>query len=113
MTSGVVKGRTIRKVMGGRVGGVFQLFFSLTACAGIFFTRTPLHEFFFSDNIAFFLNSEILIHYLCFSVLYKLFYTHNRSKDTAHFIQHIFENVHTVREEEATWSERLIFIFLL
>ena len=34
-------------------------------------------------------------------VLYKLFYTHNRSKDTGHF------NVHTVREEEATWSGRL------
>ena len=30
-------------------------------------------------------------------------------------MQNLFENVHTVREEEAkaTWSERLIFIFLL
>ena len=42
-------------------------------------------------------------------VLYKLFYTHNRSKDTGHFKQNLlifFENVHTVREEEASWSGR-------
>ena len=51
------KGRTIRKVMGGGVGN-FQLariFFSLIACAGIFFSGEPLHmNFFFQTNIAFF-----------------------------------------------------------
>ena len=69
-----------------RSGGIFSLhdsFFSLTACAGIFFSAEPLCTNFFSDKYCFFLNSEILIHYLCF-VLYKLFYTHNRSKDTGH-----------------------------
>ena len=41
-------------------------------------------------------------------MLYELFYTHNRSTDTGHFLmQKRFENVHTVREEEATWNGRL------
>ena len=85
------KGRTIRKVMG--VGGLgnFQLvrifFFSLTASAGFFFfffRWTPLHYFFFQTNIAFFLTVKSWFIIYVF-VLYKLFYTHNRSKDTAHF----------------------------
>ena len=81
------KGRTIRKVMGAG-GGEFSactIFFSLTACAGIFFFRsTPLHEFFFQTSIAFFwtVKSWFIIYVF---VLYKLFYTHNRSKDTGHF----------------------------
>ena len=42
----------------------------------------------------------------------KLLKVHNflefRIKDTGHFlVQNLFENVHTVREEEATWSGRL------
>ena len=60
-------------------------FVSLTACAGIFSRWTPLHEFFSSDNyIAFFwtVKSWFIIYVF---VLYKLFYTHNRSKDTGHF----------------------------
>ena len=71
------KGRTIRKVMG--VGGLgnFQLariffFFSLTASAGFFFFQvnpSALFFFFFSEKYCFFLNSEILIHYLCFCAL--------------------------------------------
>ena len=71
------KGRTIRKVMGAGGGGGedFQLaricFFSLTASAGIFFLGEPLYTnfFFFLDKYSFFLNSEILIHYLCFCPL--------------------------------------------
>ena len=61
---------------------------------GFFFRSLPVQEFFFQvnpsagiffqTNIAF-LNSEILTHYLDSFVLYKLFYTHNRSKDTGHF----------------------------
>ena len=50
------KGRTIRKVMGGR--GIFSLqdfFFSPSACAGIFFARETLcTNFFFQTNIALF-----------------------------------------------------------
>ena len=104
------KGRTIRKVKGGGGGwGIFSwydFFFSRTACAGIFFPgETPCTNFF--RQILLFFNSEILIHYLCF-VIYKLFYTHNRSKDTGPFLmRNIFENVHTAREEEATRSGRL------
>ena len=86
------KGRTIRKVMG--VGGLgnFQLvrifFFSLTASAGFFFfffSGEPLCTiFFFQTNIAFFLTVKSWFIVYVF-VLYKLFYTHSRSKDTAHF----------------------------
>ena len=52
-----IKGRTIRKVMGGV--GNFQLariFFSLTACAGIFFSGEPLctNFFFFRQILLFF-----------------------------------------------------------
>ena len=51
------KGRTIRKVMGGG-GGEFSactnFFFSLTACAGIFFSGEPLcTNFLFQTNIAY------------------------------------------------------------
>ena len=63
------KGPTIRKVMEGV--GNFQLpriFFSLTACAGIFLVK-PSTRIFFSDKYCFFLNTEILIHYLCFCAL--------------------------------------------
>ena len=38
-------------------------------------------------------------------MLYKLFYTHNRSKHIGHFFkQNLFKDVHAVREEEATWT---------
>ena len=53
---------------------------SLTACAGIFFSgESP----FFQTNIAFFwtVKSWFIIYVF---VLCKLFYTHNRSKDTGH-----------------------------
>ena len=42
-------------------------------------------------------------------VLYKLFETHNRSKDTGHFIiLNRFENEHTVREEEVPENTILV-----
>ena len=107
------KGRTIRKVMGIGVGewGIFSLhdfFFRLLLVQEFFFfRRNPLHEFFFQTNSAFFGTVKSWFTIYDF-VLYKLFYTHNRSKDTGHFsMQNLFENVHTVREEEATWSGRL------
>ena len=57
-------------------------------------------------GIFFFLNSEVLIHYLflCF-INYSTLTTDQRIQAT--LMQNLFENVHTVREEEATWSGRL------
>ena len=62
-----------------------EFFFSLSACAGFFFFRwTPLHEFFFfSDKYCLFLTVKSWFIIYVFE-LYKLFYTHNRSKDTGH-----------------------------
>ena len=82
------KGRTIRKVMGGGGGkGEFS------ACTNFFFCSLPVQEFFFrvkpsariffQANIAFFsVKSRFIIYF----ALNKLFYTHNRSKDTGHFL---------------------------
>ena len=70
--------------------------FSLLACAGIFFCRwKPLHEF-FSDKYCFSFEQWNLDSLSMFFVLYKLlFYTHNRSKDTGHFLTKIFSNMYT------------------
>ena len=80
-----IKGRTIRKVMGGE--GNFQLarifFFAHCLCRNFFFRRNTLHEFFFQTNIAFLSVKSRFIIYFAFN---KLFYTHNRSKDTDHFL---------------------------
>ena len=82
------KGRTSRKVMGGGGGGEFS------ACTNLFFCSLPVQEFFFrvkpsarifffQANIAFFsVKSRFIIYF----ALNKLFYTHNRSKDTGHFL---------------------------
>ena len=103
----------LEKWWGGGGGGNFQLariFFSLTACAGFFFffSGEPLcKNFFFSDKYCFFFNSAILIHYLfflCF-INYSTLTTDQRIQPT--LMQNLFENIHTVREEEATWSGRL------
>ena len=55
-----------------RVWGIFsfhEFFFSLTACAGIFFQVKPSTRIFFFKQILLFFNTEILIHYLCFCAL--------------------------------------------
>ena len=96
---------------GGRVGN-FQLariFFSLTACAGIFFfLGEPLCTIFFSDKYCFFCIEQWNLHslsmFLCF-INYSTLATDQRIQAT--LMQNLFENVHTVREEEATWSGRL------
>ena len=75
----------LRQYGGGGIFSLHEFFFSLTACAGIFFSGKPLcTNFFFQTNIAFFwtVKSWFIIYVF---VLYKLFYTHNRSKDTGHF----------------------------
>ena len=100
----------MRKVMGGV--GNFQLerifFFAHCLYRNFVFGWNPLHEFCFETNIALFWAVKPWFIIYVF-VLYKLFYTQNRSKDIGHFLlmQNLFENVHTVREEKATWSGRL------
>ena len=89
--------------------GIFSLhefFFSLTACAGIFFFRWALcTNFFFRQILLFFeqWNLDSLSMFLCFISYSTL--TDQRIQATLK--QNLFENVHTVREEEATWSGRL------
>ena len=54
---------------GGEFSACTNFFFSLTACAGIFFSGEPLcTNFFFQTNIAFFeqLNLDSLSMFLCF-----------------------------------------------
>ena len=90
--------------------GNFQLariFFSLIACAGIFFLGEPLcTNFFFRQILLFFeqWNIDSLSMFLCF-VNYSTLTTDQRIQAT--LMQNLFENVHSVREEEATWSGRL------
>ena len=105
----LAKGRTIRNVMG--VGVVnFQLariFFRLTACAGIFFSGEPLcTNFIFRQILLSFeqWNLDLLSMFLCF-INYSILTTDQRIQAT--FMQNLCENVHTVREEEATWNGRL------
>ena len=68
-------------------GGIFSLheffFFAHCLCRIFFFRWTP-PSFFFQTNIAFCwtVKSWFIMHVF---VLYKLFYTHNSSKDTGHF----------------------------
>ena len=54
---------------GGGFSACTNFFFAHCLCRNLFFRWTPLHEFFFSDKYCLFLNSEILIHYLCFCAL--------------------------------------------
>ena len=84
---------------GGGAGGNFQLtqIFFFAKLHEFFFQVNPSARIFFQTNIAFFwtVKSWFIIYVF---VLYKLFYTHNRSKDTAHF------NVKSFRK--CTHSER-------
>ena len=94
-------GRTIRKVMG---GGDFQLawifFFAHYLCRNFFFQVNPSARIFFQTNIAFFWTVKSwFINYV-----FVLFCA---QRIQATLMQNLFENVHTVREEEATWSGRL------
>ena len=94
---------------GGAVFSVHEFVFSLTACAGIFFffqVNPSARIFFFQTNIAFFepWNLGSLSMFLCF-INYSTLTTDQRIQAT--LMHNLFENVHTVREEEATCSGRL------
>ena len=92
-----------------------------STCTNFFFHSLLVQEFFsaetlctnfFQTSIAFFrtVKSRFIIYVF---VLYRLFYTHNSSKDKGHFLkQNLFKDVHAVREEEATWGGRLPRAFL-
>ena len=104
----LAKGRTIRNVMG--VGGAGGEEFS--ACTNFFFRSLLVQElffqvnFFFQTNIAFFeqWNLDSLSMFLSF-INYSTLTTGQRIQAT--LMKTIVENVHTVREEEATWSGQL------
>ena len=92
-----------------RSGGIFSLhdfFFRSLLVQEFFFSWTPLHEFFFRQILLFFeqWNLDSLSMFLCF-MYYSTLTTDQRIQAT--WMHHLFENVHTVREEEATWSGRL------
>ena len=92
-----------------RSGGIFSLhdfFFRSLLVQEFFFSWTPLHEFFFRQILLFFeqWNLDSLSMFLCF-IYYSTLTTDQRIQAT--WMHHLFENVHTVREEEATWSGRL------
>ena len=84
-----------------------RIFLSPTACAGIFFQVNPSARIVFSDKYCFFFNSlnlDSLSMFLCF-INYSTLTTDQRIQAT--LMQNLLENVHTVREEEATCSGRL------
>ena len=92
-------------------GGDFQLarifFFAHCLCRIFFFRWTPLHEFLFSDKILLFFEQwnldslSMFLYFINYSTLTK------DQRIQATLMQNLFKNVHTVREEEATWSGRL------
>ena len=84
-----------------------DFFFRPLLVQDFFFSGEPLcMNFFFFRQILLFFNSEILIHYLFLSFInYSTLTTGQRIQAT--LMQNLLENVHTVREEEATWSGQL------
>ena len=72
-------------------------FFAHCLCRNFFFQVNPSARIFFQTNIAFFwtVKSWFIIYVF---VLYKLFYTYNRSKDTCYF--------HAKSFRKCTHSER-------
>ena len=87
-----LRGRPLEKWWGaGEVWGIFSLhkfFFSAYwLCRNFFSGETLCTNFLFRQVLLFFgsVKSWFIIYVF---VLYKLFYTHNRSKDTGHFLMH-------------------------
>ena len=83
-----ILGTDHKKSDGGGGRGIFSLheffFFAHCLCRNFFSGETfCTNFFFFQTNIAFFsVKSRFIIYF----ALNKLFYTHNRSKDTGHFL---------------------------
>ena len=96
--------------MGGGGGGEFSactnFVFRSLLVQEFFFQVNPSARIFFQTNIAFLstVNLDSLSMFLCF-INYSTLTTDQRIQAT--LMQNLFENVHTVREEEATWSGRL------
>ena len=88
------------------------IFFSLTACAGIFFGAEPLcTNFFFRQILLFFFNSEILIHYLCFWALYIILHS-QQSKGYRPLECTTFSNMYTQWERrKPLWVDGFPVIF--
>ena len=84
----------------------------------LFFCRwNPLYESFFQRNIAFLLNSEILIRYLCFCTLQIIILHSQQIKgysplSNAKSFPKCTHFLHTVRKEEATsgWTASLCIV---
>ena len=96
---------------GERGGGDFQLalifFVAHCLCRNFFFSGEPLcTNFVFRQILLSFeqWNLDLLSMFLCF-INYSILTTDQRIQAT--LMQNLCENVHTVREEEATWSGRL------
>ena len=92
----------------GGVGGEFSactnfFFFAHCVCRNFFFLVNPSARIFFFCQILLFFeqwNLDSLSMFLCF--VYSTLTTDQRIQAT--WMHNLFENVHTVREEEATWS---------
>ena len=78
---------------------------------GFFFQVKSSARIFFQINIASFWTVKSRFITYVFTI-YTFFYSHNRSKDTGHFLmQDFFRKCNTVRQEKATWSGQLSCAF--
>ena len=96
------------KVYNGRlIFSLHEFFFRSLLVQEFFFQVSPSARIFFFRQILLFFeqwNLDSLSMFLCF-INYSTLTTDQRIQAT--LMQNLFENVHTVREEEATWSGRL------
>ena len=91
---------------GGEFSACTNLFFRSLLEQECFFQVIPSARFFFFRQILLFFeqwNLDSLSMFLCF-INYSTLTTDQRIQAT--LMQNLFKNVHTVREEEATWSGR-------
>ena len=92
---------------GGEFSACTNFFFRSLLVQEFFFQVNPSARIFFSRQILLFFeqwNLDSFSMFLCF-INYSTLTTDQRIKAT--LMQDLFENVHTVRKEEATWSGRL------
>ena len=98
--------RPLEKWWGLGIFSLHEFFFRSLLVQEFYFPVNPSPRIFFSDNYCFFeqWNLDSLSMFLCF-INYSTLTTDQRIQTT--LMQNLFENVHTVREEEATWSGQL------